>query len=345
MQKTSCLPDGALLQGGKYRIVRFLGAGGFGCTYEAVFELLGERVAIKEFFPHELCNRDATGRMSVGTDSRVEFVDRLRRKFVEEARTLFRHKGLDGVVKVSDVFEENGTSYFVMDYIDGQSLRRLIDSRGPLPEDEALRIVREAGHALQSVHARGCLHLDIKPDNIMIASDGHPVLIDFGVSKQYSDEDGCNTSTLMGATPGYAPIEQMKGNVKTFLPATDVYALGATLYAMLSGKTPPDASDLLNDEDSLALPAGVSAATRAAIEAAMQSRVKDRPASVAAFLAMLPNGGGAKTKPVDAPKTQPIAPKPPRPPSVSVGDSRRHSHSDRRDRILENETRSIASSR
>ncbi len=285
-----------LLQGGKYRIVRFLGAGGFGCTYEAVFEMLGERVAIKEFFPHEFCNRDATGRMSVGTDSRVEFVEKMRRKFVDEARTLFRYKDLDGVVKVTDVFEENGTAYYVMDYVDGRSLHKVIAADGPLPEAEALRLIREVGHALEGVHARNCLHLDIKPDNIMLGHDGHPILIDFGVSKQYTREDGCNTSTLMGYTPGYAPLEQMKGNVRAFLPATDVYALGATLYALVAGQTPPDATDLLNDADTLQYPAGVSSQTRAAIEAAMNPKVKDRPQTVADFLALLP-GAPAKPKP------------------------------------------------
>ncbi|MCM1452749.1 MAG: serine/threonine protein kinase, partial [Clostridium sp.] len=262
MEKNACLPAGATLQGGKYRIVRFIGAGGFGCTYEAVFELLGERVAIKEFFPHELCNREASGRMSVGTDSQADFVAKMRKKFVDEARTLFRYSGMEGVVKVTDVFEENATSYFVMDYIDGQSLHSIIKANGPLREGEALRIIREVGQALQRVHDHGCLHLDIKPDNIMLAKNGHPVLIDFGVSKQYSLEDGCNTSTLMGCTPGYAPLEQMRGNVRTFLAATDVYALAATLYTLLSGKTPPGASDLLNDDEALDFPPAVSEATR-----------------------------------------------------------------------------------
>lgn len=308
MNQASCLRDGTLLQGNKYRIVRFLGAGGFGCTYEAVFETLGERVAIKEFFPHEFCNRDATGTMSVGTDSRVEFVERLRRKFVDEARTLFRFKGLDGVVNVTDVFEENGTSYYVMDYVDGRSLRKVITADGLLPEADALRLIREVGHALQGVHERNCLHLDIKPDNIMLGADGHPILIDFGVSKQYTREDGCNTSTLMGCTPGYAPLEQMKGNVRAFLPATDIYALGATLYALVTGQTPPDATDLLNDDESLQYPDSVSPQTRAAIEAAMNPKVKDRPQTVAAFLALLP---GAEQKPSSQPAgTQTFGPQP-----------------------------------
>lgn len=307
------LPDGTLLQGGKYRIVKFIGAGGFGCTYEAVFELLGERVAIKEFFPHELCNRDATGRMSVGTDSRVEFVSRLRKKFVDEARTLFNYKDIDGVVKVTDVFEENSTSYFVMDFIDGKSLQNVIKYHGPMLEEEALRIISEAGRALQKVHDRGCLHLDLKPDNIMLDAGGHPILIDFGVSKQYTSEDGCNTSTLMGCTPGYAPLEQLKGNVRAFTPATDIYAFGATLYALLTGKTPPDASDLLNDEAILEFPSGISVSTRNAIKAAMQSKVKDRPSSVDAFLALIPKDSGEKTRPASfATKTQIVSAKPPR---------------------------------
>ncbi len=298
------LRDGTLLQGGKYRIVRFLGAGGFGCTYEAVFEYLGARVAIKEFFPHEFCNRDATGRMSVGTDSRVEFVEKMRRKFVDEARTLFGFSGIDGVVKVTDVFEENGTSYFVMDYIDGQSLQSLISQRSRLPESEALRIITEAGQALERVHKRGCLHLDIKPDNIMIGADGHPLLIDFGVSKQYTEEDGCNTSTLMGSTPGYAPIEQMNANVSAFTAATDVYALGATLYAMLTGQTPPRAGELLNETATLTFPDDVSPATRAALEAAMEPKVKRRPQTVSAFLALLPSAG-SKPKPNPQQSSQP----------------------------------------
>ncbi|MCM1452005.1 MAG: serine/threonine protein kinase [Clostridium sp.] len=290
MEKVSSLMPGVLLQGGKYRIVRFIGAGGFGCTYEAIFELLGERVAIKEFFPHDLCNRDATGRMSVDTAKQTELVGKMRKKFVDEARTLFRYSGIEGIVKVTDVFEENGTSYFVMDYIEGQSLQKVMEANGPLAEAEALRIVCEAGQALQRVHNHGCLHLDIKPDNIMLGMDGHPIIIDFGVSKQYSMDDGCNTSTLMGCTPAYAPLEQIKGNVSAFSPATDVYALGATLYALLTGKNPPDASDLLNDDAILDFPSSVSVATREAIKKAMEPKVKSRPASVAEFLAMLPGG-------------------------------------------------------
>lgn len=297
MANTSCLGSGALLRNGTYRIVRFLGHGGFGCTYEAVFEQIGVRVAIKEFFPQNLCNRDAEGRMSVPTDSNVDFVEKMRRKFVDEARTLYINRNLEGVVKVKDVFDENGTSYFVMDFVEGQSIQRMIDEGGTLPESAALHIIEQVARSLSTVHSHNLLHLDIKPDNIMIGADGLPVLIDFGVAKQFTPEEGCNTSTLMGFTPGFAPIEQMNANVHAFLPATDIYSLGATLYAMLTGKRPPKASDILNEVESLEFPSYISPATRSAIEAAMQPRVKDRPQSVEDFLAML-HGAKTSAKPI-----------------------------------------------
>lgn len=277
-----------MLQGGKYRIVKFLGAGGFGCTYEAVFEFLHARVAIKEFFPHELCNRDSAGRMSVGAESREAFVEKLRKKFVDEARTLSQFRDLEGVVKVADVFDDNGTSYFVMDYIDGKSLKQKIDSEGPFAEEEAIEIIAEAAHALQGVHDHNCLHLDIKPANIMLDSEGRPVLIDFGTAKQYTPEEGCNTSTLIGNTPGYSPLEQMKAKLMSFYPATDIYALGGTLYTMLTGKIPPDVSDLINDTNGFCFPENISPKTRSAIAAAMKIKVKDRPATVKDFVGLLP---------------------------------------------------------
>ena len=116
------LPEGTLLQGGRYEIARFIGSGGFGCTYEARHVLLGKRVAIKEFFVSDFCNRDGqTMRVTVGTEAKRGLVEKLRGKFIKEARdlALLAHKG---IVSVSDVFEENGTAYYVMDYIDGQSL-------------------------------------------------------------------------------------------------------------------------------------------------------------------------------------------------------------------------------
>ena len=290
-----------MLRGDTYRIVRFIAAGGFGCTYEAEHVMLRKRVAIKEFFMQDYCNREEhTKHVTVGTQGMHDLVDKYRRKFVDEARAL---SGLhhDGIVSVSDVFEENGTAYYVMDYVEGQSLAERCKGN-PLPEKAAIYYIRQVAEALIYVHDHNRLHLDVKPGNIMIEASGRTVLIDFGVSKQYDAALGENTTTLLGYSPGYAPLEQMEGDVRQFLPATDVYALGATLYFLLTGKTPPSASRRIN-EDMPPLPAGISAATRQAVEQAMEIRKKDRPQSVREFVALLDAAVRAED-----PRPKPVAP-------------------------------------
>jgi len=281
------LPVNTLLQGGKYRIVRFINSGGFGCTYEAEHVVLEQRVAIKEFFVKDFCNRDeTTAHVTVGTVSKRALVDKLRRKFVDEAKALYRLKH-NGIVRVSDVFEENGTAYYVMDYIDGRSLNEIVHAEGAMPEARAVRYIRQVAAALQYVHENNRLHLDIKPGNIMVDRRDNAVLIDFGTSKQYDEQDGENTSTLMGKTLGYAPLEQMGNNVVKFLPATDIYALGATLYKLLTGVTPPSANLLACGETLDPLPATISVSTRRAVAAAMEINKNKRPQSAAEFLMLL----------------------------------------------------------
>ncbi len=283
------LRKGTILQDGKYTIVRFISSGGFGCTYEVRHNLLDMRFAIKEFFPKSLCDRDeGTSRVTIGTKSNKELVMKLQKKFIEEAQSVFRMHH-PNIVKVSDVFEENGTAYYVMDYIDGKSLSQIIASRGPLPEDEALNYINQVADALDYVHSLDRLHLDVKPGNIMVSAGGHVTLIDFGTSKHYDAETGENTSTLMGVnTPGYAPHEQRGKSFTTFSPATDIYALGATLYKLLSGVTPPDAVDLLSEDATLEpLSNNISAVTRNAVYTAMRSKRKDRPQSISEFLDLL----------------------------------------------------------
>ena len=296
-----------MLRGDTYRIVRFIAAGGFGCTYEAEHVMLRKRVAIKEFFMQDYCNREEhTKHVTVGTQGMHDLVDKYRRKFVDEARAL---SGLhhEGIVSVSDVFEENGTAYYVMDYVEGQSLAERCKGN-PLPEKAAMYYIRQVAEALIYVHDHNRLHLDIKPGNIMIEASGRTVLIDFGVSKQYDAALGENTTTLLGYSPGYAPLEQMEGDVRQFLPATDVYALGATLYFLLTGKTPPSASRRIN-EDMPPLPAGISAATRQAVEQAMEIRKKDRPQSVREFVALLDAAVRAED-PRPEPSPIPVSPMP-----------------------------------
>lgn len=283
------LPVNSILQGGKYKIVRFINSGGFGCTYEAEHVMLEKRVAIKEFFVKDFCNRDeTTAHVTVGTLSKKGLVNKLKKKFVDEAKALCRleHKG---IVKVSDVFEENGTAYFVMDYVDGRSLSEIVNKQGPLTEAKALKYIRQACDALQYVHDHNRLHLDIKPGNIMIDGNDNAVLIDFGASKQYDEVEGENTSTLMGKTPGYAPLEQLGNDVVKFMPATDIYALGATLYKLLTGVTPVSANLLASGETLAPLPNNISQSTAKAIAEAMRINKKLRPQTVKDFVNLLNN--------------------------------------------------------
>ena len=146
------LTNGTLLQGGKYRIIRHIGSGGFGCTYEAEHTMLCHRVAIKEFFVKDFCNRDAsTGRVTIATDNKKERIKKLHSKFIDEAKAIFSMNH-PGIVRVTDIFEENETAYYVMEYIDGCSLGEVLEKRGVFTEEEATRIIRAAAEALAHVH-------------------------------------------------------------------------------------------------------------------------------------------------------------------------------------------------
>lgn len=287
--KNHLLP-GTLLLNGKYRIVRFIKSGGFGCTYEAETAYFKDRVAIKEFFIEDFCNRDEhSAQVTVGTQSKKGLVERLKAKFIEEAMALhaLQHPG---IVHVSDLFEENGTAYYVMDYINGRSLDEIVRREGAFSEAEALGYVRQVCDALQYVHSLNRLHLDLKPGNLMLTEEGKVILIDFGTAKQYDEYNGENTSTLLGYTPGYAPPEQMNTKVVEFYPATDIYALGATLYKLLTGVTPLTANERSSGEELDPLPETVSRPTCNAIEQAMLLKKRDRPQDVDAFLALLDDG-------------------------------------------------------
>ncbi len=281
------LNPGALLQGGKYRIVRFIKSGGFGCTYEAVHVLSCCTVAIKEFFVRDFCNRDSvTGNVHVLSVGKQELVDKLCGKFIDEAQMMMKMR-YPGIVRVTDVFKENGTAYYVMDYIDGKSLGEIVAENGPLGEEVAVEYIKSVAAALKYVHGRNCLHLDVKPANILLANDGTLHLIDFGVSKQYDEVANENTSTLMGSTPGYAPPEQTGNSLRKFTPAADIYALGATLYKLLTGITPVNASLRSSGEELDPLPPAISASVRHAVEASMQMNKNKRPQSVEEFLGLV----------------------------------------------------------
>ena len=295
------LLPGTVLRGKKnsYRIDRVLGQGTFGITYLAyttvtvegdLGKLQGEmQVAIKEFFMSDINGREGS---SVTTGGSGELFDRYRHKFAREASNLAKLKHR-GIVKVIETFEANGTSYYAMEYCGGGSLDALIAKRGGLPEGEAMRYFGQIAEALSYMHSQRMLHLDLKPGNVMLRTDGEAVLIDFGLSKQFNDKGEPESSTTIGGgTPGYAPIEQANYREDSGgkLPVTmDVYALGGTLYKMLTGERPPVASDVMNNE----LPEqplrdhGVSDDVIAAIHRAMQPKSRDRYQTVAAFAAAL----------------------------------------------------------
>ena len=303
------LREGSELQNGKYRIVRMLGQGGFGITYEGVQTGLERRVAIKEFFMKEYCNRDGqTSQVSIGSEGSRDMVSDFKVKFLKEAQLIARMEDAPHVVRIHDIFEENGTAYYVMEFLGGGSLNDILKREGPMPEARAIGYVRQIGEALNYLHALNTLHLDIKPSNVLINKKGEAVLIDFGVSKHYDQSGSQTSSTPVGLSKGFAPTEQYQsGGVQQFTPATEVYSLGATLYNLLTGQVPPEASAVF--EDGLPpRPHYVSQQTWAAIEQAMQPRRKDRTQTVADFLRAL-----SAPKPEPAPKPQPTpkpAPKP-----------------------------------
>lgn len=281
------LRTGFTLQGGKYRILSVLGQGGFGITYLAEQTGLGMRVAIKEFFLKGSCQREiTTSRVSVPVNDNEELVNRCQRKFKAEARKIASLNN-DHIVNIIDVFDENGTSYYVMKYLGGGSLASMLKS-GPLPEKTALQMIGEISDALKSVHSSGLLHLDVKPANILLDERGRSVLIDFGVSKYVdSQQDSSTTSSLIGFSRGFAPLEQVNSTITSLSPATDIYALGATLYNLVTGICPPEASVVM-DSGLSGFPAGLSEEVKNAITEAMQPRRKDRPQSIDAFLELLP---------------------------------------------------------
>lgn len=291
------LSSGITLKGSAYtyRIERTLGSGTFGITYLATIlsgagALDGKvHVCIKEFFMHDVNGREGS---AVTASTKNGLWNDYRKKFEREARRLAAIKH-PGVVQVLEAFNQNNTSYYSMEYLGGGSLDGYIKKKGHLTEPEALRLFKHVTDAMSYLHAQHMLHLDLKPGNIMMKDDGTTAIIDFGLAKQFDSNGNPESSSTIGAgTPGYAPIEQAhyNGENRTAFPATmDVYALGATLFKMLTGQRPPEGSQVLND----GLPTdelhryGVSQRTVSAIEHAMEPMVARRTPTVAALASEL----------------------------------------------------------
>lgn len=288
------LQPGTVIHGthNDYRIERVLGQGSFGITYVANVRLKGRlgaiestaMVAIKEFFLRDVSSRNGLRVFSV-SDSTL--CSDYRRDFMREAQNLSRLDN-DHIVKVLETIEENDTVYYVMEYLSGGNLDQHILSHGKLSCREALDIAIQIGEALKCMHAQHMLHLDLKPLNVMRGEDGHIVLIDFGLSKCFGADGQPESSTRIGqGTTGYAPIEQHSfKKADGFMPTLDIYALGATLFKMLTGSVPPEASVVLNEGlpvDELSS-AGVPPAIIALVERAMQPLRRMRHQTVDEFI-------------------------------------------------------------
>jgi len=308
MENNNQLPIGTVLDSGmrKYRIEAVLGQGGFGITYKATGRVRVGNIeatisfAIKEHFVKQYNERRGTTVVTPTSSNATEVNDSIE-AFLSEATRLNR-LSLEhpGIVKVNENFRANDTAYYVMEYIEGESLRHHVEHHagGRLPETEAVSIIRLAGKSVQYLHDNRVNHLDIKPDNILLRNDGQPVLIDLGLAKHY-DRKGRATSTLKvaGTSDGYSPLEQYAG-LDCFSPQADVYALAATLLFMLTGKDPKKASDIRPADIKASLESAASAATVSAVVRAMSMLQENRTGSVNDLLAELEGNAEIKRKEV-----------------------------------------------
>lgn len=237
------LQPGTILCGGKYTVEKKIGEGGFGITYKALQAGLNRIVCIKEYFPAGKCARVTHARTVYVQGASENIFEKYRQAFVKEAKMLatLHHPN---IVEVIDVFDENNTSYMVMAFIEGKSLQSIVDSRGRLPYPEVVNYIAQITNAVGYIHDRHILHRDIKPDNIMITADYKAILIDFGSAREFEqDKTQVHTSML---THGYAPTEQYTSNSRKG-SYTDIYAIGATMYFVLTGHIPLEAAARLTE--------------------------------------------------------------------------------------------------
>ena len=293
MTKEGMLTVGTTLKG-MYRVERQLASGGFGNTYEVVSLAFNERFALKEFFLKGVNEREKD-LMTVSVSNaqnHVLFEEQLA-KFKKEAQRLHELHN-DHIVKVHAMFEDNGTAYYIMDFIEGCSLsEKLKATKCPLPENEVRQILIQLLDALGEIHQNKLWHMDLKPANVMVDKNGKAVLIDFGASKQLNPDGGATTSTALCYTPGYAPSEQVEQSMGKCGPWTDLYALGATLFNLLTNQKPPLSSDISESPDEAFAPLqGVSQEMQTLVRWLMQPTRTQRPQSVQEVLDYL-NGQSA----------------------------------------------------
>ena len=276
------LAVGSTLHQGKFTVGRVLGEGGFGITYKGAHRDLRRPVAIKELFPLDLGATRLGTRVSVPA-LQADAFRYAREQALKEAQIIagFRSRN---IVDVYDMFLENGTTYIVMEYLEGETLDARLERTGSLSSDEIQGLAATLCEALAEVHDNNWLHRDIKPSNIVLAADQRTVLIDFGSAREFHLHRTQRHTRVL--TAQYAAPEQYSEEAR-FGPYTDVFSLGATLYHALTGAPPPSAMDRFQSGHDLDFPPGVPSRLSVALQQALALRVDDRPPSMTALLALI----------------------------------------------------------
>ncbi|MDR0430487.1 MAG: serine/threonine protein kinase [Tannerellaceae bacterium] len=287
------LQIGHYLQNRKYQLLHVVGQGGFGITYKGILytEVKGALgkiktevpISIKEYFFKDYCYRSPdTLAVNVHSETGKQLFNKFKERLIKEAKILsdVHHPH---IVNVLDVFEENNTAYIAMEYIEGHSLKYILEKDGILQEKKVLKYIHQIGEALEFVHGKNILHLDIKPGNILVDKNDNARLIDFGVSKRYDIENYETSTTALTLSKGFAAIEQYDNEgTQVFSPCPDIYSLGATIYNLLTGKIPTES--ILRATRELKKPSeynpSVTAKTEEVILKAMQINPADRFQSV-----------------------------------------------------------------
>ena len=291
----------------RYIVGRALGAGGFGVTYLVKDKKTGARMAAKEYLPSTFAVRDGISKQVYPSSGEAaEIFEHGLKVFDREAESLRMFLGNPNIVQVTDSFRQNGTAYYIMEFLDGVNLKALTRSMGGrLPLDLALEVLTSVGSTLSAVHERGLLHRDVSPENIFITKQGGVKLIDFGATRFFVGERSRSLSVVL--KPGFAPPEQYssKGNQG---PWTDVYALGATFLCVVSGQSPPDAPDRLAGvtlDDTTFMAAGLDTELRRIIRKSMALNYRERYQTAGAFMSEVQSRSATAPPP-----TVPVNPRP-----------------------------------
>ena len=273
----SCLPlDNGSIVYYKYKIEKVLGQGGFGITYLAYDDKLERKVAIKEYFPYGIAVRTGSKVTIPPTRDNKENIE----NFKNEAKSIAKLKN-PWIVDVYDVIEENGTLYIVMEYIEGEALSSVL---GKINEKEAVKYAMQIAKAVGVIHSAGMLHQDIKPENIILKKDENIKIIDFGSSRVFTADKTKTYEKIL--TPGFAPLEQYGGKGKRG-EYTDIYAICATLYAMLKGSPPPEVTDILGDAKAEINFDGISEGLKDVLKKGLAIKIPERIQNTSELLKLL----------------------------------------------------------